>query len=584
MFLPTTLKEVRARGWDQLDVILFTGDAYIDHPSFGAAVVGRLLEAEGYRVAIVPQPNWRDDLRDFTKLGTPRLFFGVTAGAMDSMVNHYTANIRLRSNDAYTPGGKAGFRPDYAVKTYTQILKRLFPRTPVVIGGIESSLRRLTHYDYWSDSLHPSILADSGADLLIYGMGERVIQQVARAMNNGFNAKLLRNIRQVGFMADRSYVERLDPTRTIRLHSYEECVADKRAFGKNFTRIETLSNLMEPDETLVEGVGDRYAVITPPNATLTTEERDHSFDLPYERAPHPRYRGRGDIPAWEMIKHSVNIHRGCFGGCSFCTISAHQGKFITSRSEKSILREVERVTRMPDFRGYLSDIGAPSANMYRMGGRDRELCSKCRRASCLHPKMCPNLDNDHRPLLDLYAKVRAVIPAANCQTEYDEYTPDGSDYTYISSHSRWQSWADFDRVIHALFTDTFWSDCNDDGNAPIYIEHDGRLFILDCAYGDQYYNSNIPDEFTLTAQTDNRIDFTVTAHYSYPYPRQDETEAERDDRLETSYEYTRTYPVTLIYTDAGWRFDAFTTPNQADMQLLGEWDGVEETDFYLPDK
>ena len=371
MFLPTTLKEVRARGWDQLDVILFTGDAYIDHPSFGAAVVGRLLEAEGYRVAIVPQPNWRDDLRDFTKLGTPRLFFGVTAGAMDSMVNHYTANIRLRSNDAYTPGGKAGFRPDYAVKTYTQILKRLFPRTPVVIGGIEASLRRLTHYDYWSDSLHPSILADSGADLLIYGMGERVIQQVARAMNNGFNAKLLRNIRQVGFMADRSYVERLDPTRTIRLHSYEECVADKRAFGKNFTRIETLSNLMEPDETLVEGVGDRYAVITPPNATLTTEELDHSFDLPYERAPHPRYRGRGDIPAWEMIKHSVNIHRGCFGGCSFCTISAHQGKFITSRSEKSILREVERVTRMPDFRGYLSDIGAPSANMYRMGGRDR---------------------------------------------------------------------------------------------------------------------------------------------------------------------------------------------------------------------
>ena len=289
MFLPTTLKEVRARGWDQLDVILFTGDAYIDHPSFGAAVVGRLLEAEGYRVAIVPQPNWRDDLRDFTKLGTPRLFFGVTAGAMDSMVNHYTANIRLRSNDAYTPGGKAGFRPDYAVKTYTQILKRLFPRTPVVIGGIEASLRRLTHYDYWSDSLHPSILADSGADLLIYGMGERVIQQVARAMNNGFNAKLLRNIRQVGFMADRSYVERLDPTRTIRLHSYEECVADKRAFGKNFTRIETLSNLMEPDETLVEGVGDRYAVITPPNATLTTEELDHSFDLPYERAPH-RYR------------------------------------------------------------------------------------------------------------------------------------------------------------------------------------------------------------------------------------------------------------------------------------------------------
>ena len=408
MFLPTTLKEVRARGWDQLDVILFTGDAYIDHPSFGAAVVGRLLEAEGYRVAIVPQPNWRDDLRDFTKLGTPRLFFGVTAGAMDSMVNHYTANIRLRSNDAYTPGGKAGFRPDYAVKTYTQILKRLFPRTPVVIGGIEASLRRLTHYDYWSDSLHPSILADSGADLLIYGMGERVIQQVARAMNNGFNAKLLRNIRQVGFMADRSYVERLDPTRTIRLHSYEECVADKRAFGKNFTRIETLSNLMEPDETLVEGVGDRYAVITPPNATLTTEELDHSFDLPYERAPHPRYRGRGDIPAWEMIKHSVNIHRGCFGGCSFCTISAHQGKFISSRSKKSILNEVRQILKMDDFKGYISDLGGPSANMYGMSGNDKALCAKCRRPSCIHPQICPNLNTDHSRLLDIYHAVDAL--------------------------------------------------------------------------------------------------------------------------------------------------------------------------------
>ena len=374
MFLPTTLKEVRARGWDQLDVILFTGDAYIDHPSFGAAVVGRLLEAEGYRVAIVPQPNWRDDLRDFTKLGTPRLFFGVTAGAMDSMVNHYTANIRLRSNDAYTPGGKAGFRPDYAVKTYTQILKRLFPRTPVVIGGIEASLRRLTHYDYWSDSLHPSILADSGADLLIYGMGERVIQQVARAMNNGFNAKLLRNIRQVGFMADRSYVERLDPTRTIRLHSYEECVADKRAFGKNFTRIETLSNLHGTGRNA--GRRCRATAMrssTPPNATLYDRGAGPFVRSAVRAGAAPALpRSSGDIPAWEMIKHSVNIHRGCFGGCSFCTISAHQGKFITSRSEKSILREVERVTRMPDFRGYLSDIGAPSANMYRMGGRDRD--------------------------------------------------------------------------------------------------------------------------------------------------------------------------------------------------------------------
>ncbi|MEG2023266.1 MAG: YgiQ family radical SAM protein [Alistipes sp.] len=408
MFLPTTIKEVRARGWEQLDVILFTGDAYIDHPAFGAAVVGRLLEAEGYRVAIVPQPNWRDDLRDFTKLGTPRLFFGVTAGAMDSMVNHYTANIRLRSNDAYTAGGMAGFRPDNTVITYTQILKRLFPHTPVVVGGIEASLRRLTHYDYWNNTIRPSILVESGADLLIYGMGERVIQQVAGALKNGYNAKLLRKIRQVAFMADEEYARRLDPATTTWLHPYEQSQNDNRAFGENFTIIETLSNLMEPVQTLVEPTGERFVIVTPQNATLTTEELDHSFDLPYERAPHPRYAGRGAIPAWEMIKHSVNIHRGCFGGCSFCTISAHQGKFINSRSERSILSEVERVVQMPDFKGYLSDVGAPSANMYRMGGRDKTLCAKCRRASCLHPSMCPNLNNDHAPLLNLYAKIRAI--------------------------------------------------------------------------------------------------------------------------------------------------------------------------------
>ena len=395
-------------GWDYIDVILFTGDVYIDHPAFGAAVIGRLLEAEGYRVAIVPQPNWRDDLRDFTKLGAPRLFFGVSAGAMDSMVNHYTANIRLRSNDAYTAGGKAGFRPDHAATVYTQILKRLYPHVPVVVGGIEASLRRLTHYDYWSDSLKPSMIVESGADLLIYGMGERVVQQVAKAMRNGYNAKLLRKINQVAFVADKSYVERLNPDTTKILHSYEECCRDKRAFAENFVEEETLSNVMEPTTTLVEQVGEKYVVVTPPNTTLSTEELDHSFDLPYERAPHPRYNGKGDIPAWEMIKHSINIHRGCFGGCAFCTISAHQGKFINSRSERSILAEVEKVTKMPDFRGYLSDVGAPSANMYRMGGKNKDACRKCHRPSCLHPKMCPNLDNDHRPLLALYEKIRAV--------------------------------------------------------------------------------------------------------------------------------------------------------------------------------
>ncbi|MFI3306245.1 MAG: YgiQ family radical SAM protein [Rikenellaceae bacterium] len=408
MFFPTTIKEVRTLGWDSIDVILFTGDAYIDHPAFGAAVIARLLEAKGYRVAIVPQPNWRDDLRDFTKLGAPRLFFGVTAGAMDSMVNHYTANKRLRSNDAYTPGGKAGFRPDHAATIYSQILKRLFPNTPVVVGGIEASLRRVTHYDYWSDSLKPSMLVESGADILCYGMGEGVMEKVAAALSNGFNMNLLRKIEQLCYIADSDYVERLDPSKTLRLSSFEECERSKDAFAQNFTIVEHESNAMNPEKWIVEGVGDRFVVVNPPRRCLTTSEIDSSFDLPYERAPHPKYRGKGEIPAWEMIKFSVNLHRGCFGGCSFCTISAHQGKFIASRSEGSILKEVRRVCEMDGFRGNLSDVGGPSANMWGMGGRDTKICERCHRPSCLHPAPCKNLNNDHRPLLKLYDKIRAV--------------------------------------------------------------------------------------------------------------------------------------------------------------------------------
>ena len=402
-WLPTSVKEVRARGWDELDVILFSGDAYVDHPSFGAAVIGRLLEAEGLRVAIVPQPNWRDDLRDFRKLGKPRLFFGVSAGSMDSMVNHYTANKRLRSDDAYTPGGKAGFRPDYAVTVYTRILKRLFPDTPVVIGGIEASLRRAAHYDYWSDSLKPSVLVDSGADLLTYGMGERVVLDIARAMHNGYNLNLLRKLRQVAFLTDDRYVDSLGDE-ALRLHGFEKCLKDRRAFGENFVRIETESNRMEA-RTLVEPVGDRFVVINPPYPKLSEQELDHSFGLPYTRVPHPRYNGKGDIPAYEMIKFSVNLHRGCFGGCSFCTISAHQGKFVSSRSEESVLDEVRKLTRMPGFKGYISDLGGPSANMYRMGGRNEALCRKCSRPSCIYPSLCRNLNNDHRPLMELYRKV-----------------------------------------------------------------------------------------------------------------------------------------------------------------------------------
>ena len=406
-FLPTSAKEVEALGWDYIDVILFSGDAYIDHPSFGIAVIGRLLEAEGYRVAIVPQPNWRDDLRDFKKLGKPRLFFGVSAGSMDSMVNHYTAAKRLRHDDAYTPGGAFGFRPDYAVATYTKILKELYPHTPVIIGGIEASLRRLTHYDYWADGLKPSILVDSGADLLMYGMGDRSIVEVAKALKNGYNAKLLRKLPQVGFIADDSYVERLPKESTIMMHSFEECCRNKRAFGDNFVKMEIESNRMAQTKTIVEPVGERFVVINPPYEQMTTEELDHSFDLPYTRLPHPRYKDK-TIPAYEMIKHSVNIHRGCFGGCSFCTISAHQGKFVTSRSERSILAEIEKVKLLPDFKGYLSDVGGPSADMYRLGGKNTELCKRCVRPSCLTPRVCPNLNRDLTPLLDLYRKVREV--------------------------------------------------------------------------------------------------------------------------------------------------------------------------------
>lgn len=400
-FLPTSAKEVASRGWEELDVILFTGDAYVDHPSFGAAVIGRLLEAEGYRVAIVPQPNWRDDLRDFKKLGKPRLFFGVTAGAMDSMVNHYTASRRLRSDDAYTPGGRAGQRPDYPTVVYTQILKRLYPGVPVVVGGIEASLRRLTHYDYWQERLRPSFLVESGADLLTYGMGDRVIVEIAKTLHNGFNLKRLSRLNQVVYLSDSV------PAAALELHSYESCLKSPEKFGENFTHIETESNKVEA-QVLAEKNGDKYVVVNPPYSYLTENEIDRSFDLPYTRLPHPRYYGKGAIAAYEMIKHSVNMHRGCFGGCSFCTISAHQGKFISSRSEGSILREVERITQMADFKGNLSDIGGPSANMYHMGGRNKAACAKCSRPSCIFPKVCPNLNNDHRPLLQLYKKIRSI--------------------------------------------------------------------------------------------------------------------------------------------------------------------------------
>ena len=426
-------------GWDWIDVIFFTGDAFVDHPSFGTACIARYLEKAGYRVAVVPQPNWRDDLRDFRKLGAPRLYFALNSGAMDSMVNHYTAAKRLRHDDAYPPEGRAGQRPDRAVVVYSRILKRLWPDVPVVIGGVEASLRRLTHYDYWEDRLMPSILVDSGADWLCYGMGERPMLELTKAIEAGLNRRQIEQIPQLAFYRkgaaktgsvsqnrsrpwlvnggtaseaqrwdERSEVLR-DTSRgaePILLNSFEKCCEDKRAFAENFHHIEIQANVLHA-QTLIEPVADGYVQVNPPCPPATTEEMDACWDLPFTKLPHPRYQGKR-IPAYDMIKDSIITHRGCFGGCNFCTIAAHQGKFIQSRSEKSILDEVRRLAAMPEFRGNISDLGAPTANMYGMHGKNQELCAKCRRQSCLFPGPCPNLDRSHKRVLELYRQVDAV--------------------------------------------------------------------------------------------------------------------------------------------------------------------------------
>lgn len=405
-FLPTTKKEVELKGWDYLDVILFSGDAYIDHPSFGAAVIGRTLEAAGYHVAIVPQPDWHGDFRDFKKLGAPRLFFGIAPGCMDSMVNKYTANKRLRSEDAYSPDGRHDCRPEYPTIVYTKILKQLFPKVPVVLGGIEASMRRLTHYDYWQDKLKKSILCDSGADLIIYGMGEKPIIELCSQLRQGKNISSVNDIPQTVFLCKEKSIPGGITQDDIVLHSHEECLRDKKAEAENFKHIEEESNKIHAQRLLQE-VDGVYAVVNPPYPPMTTQELDQSFDLPYTRLPHPKYKNKR-IPAYEMIKFSVNIHRGCFGGCAFCTISAHQGKFIVCRSKESIMKEVKQVIDMPDFKGYLSDLGGPSANMYGMGGRNKKACERCKRPSCIHPAICPNLNTDHSALLDIYHAVDAL--------------------------------------------------------------------------------------------------------------------------------------------------------------------------------
>ncbi len=405
-FLPTTKKEMQLHGWDVADVILFSGDAYIDHPSFGVAVIGRVLQSKGYRVAIVPQPDWHGDFRDFKKLGRPRLFFGISPGCMDSMVNKYTANKRLRSEDAYSPDGRHDCRPEYPTVVYTKILKELYPGVPVILGGIEASLRRLTHYDYWQDRLRRCILCDSGADLLSYGMGEKTIVRIAEEIEAGKHVSELRDLPQTVFIARKEEIPGGINSDDIVLHSHEECLQNKKAEAENYMHIEEESNKMHA-QRLIQKVGNLYAVVNPPYPPMTTEELDASFDLPYTRLPHPKYKNKR-IPAYEMIKHSVNLHRGCFGGCAFCTISAHQGKFVVCRSKESVMKEVEEVVKLPDFKGYISDLGGPSANMYGMHGRNLKACEKCKRPSCIHPAVCANLDTNHSRLLDIYHAVDAV--------------------------------------------------------------------------------------------------------------------------------------------------------------------------------
>jgi uncharacterized radical SAM protein YgiQ len=405
-WLPTSVKEMQSLGWDQADVILVSGDAYIDHPSFGIAVLARLLEGMGLKVAVLPQPNWQDDLRDFRKLGAPKLYFGVSSGSMDSMINNYTGNKRKRSDDAYSPGGKAGHRPDNATTVYSGILKKLYPETPVIIGGIESSLRRLVHYDYWSDSLKPSILIDTNADLLVYGMGEKPLMEITAQMIAGKEIQELRSIPQTAFLCAPDQVPDFNAA-THMLASYEECLKEKKTFAQTFKTIEEESNKLN-SARLVQKHGKKVVVINPPYTAYSQEEIDLPYNLSYNRKPHPRYSQKDNIPAWEMIRYSVNIHRGCFGGCSFCTISAHQGKFVQSRSEESIIKEVKEIANQPDFKGHLSDLGGPSANMYRMKGLNPDICSKCSRYSCIYPKVCKNMNTDHTPLMQLYQKVSAI--------------------------------------------------------------------------------------------------------------------------------------------------------------------------------
>jgi len=406
--LPATREEMAARGWDELDILLVTGDAYVDHPAFGVALIGRFLEARGYRVGVVPQPRW-DDTEDVLRLGRPRLFVGVTAGNLDSMLNKLTAQKKVRSDDFYSPGGQTGLRPNRATIVYANLVRQAMPGVPVILGGIEASLRRIAHYDYWSDKVRRSILLDAKADMLIFGMGERPVWEVADRLAAGESIDEIRDVRGTAVALGKGQWEQLAPSRyvpdggVVVLPSYEQASADRRAFNEMSRRFQYETNPGNA-RPLLQPHGPQAVWYNPPAQPLDTALMDELYDLPFARTQH--WLHREPVPAFETVKHSIVTMRGCFGGCSFCSITEHEGRIIQSRSAESVLREVRALRRMDDFRGTITDVGGPTANMYQMRCRDEAIERACRRLSCVHPGVCENLVTDHAPLVDLLRKVR----------------------------------------------------------------------------------------------------------------------------------------------------------------------------------
>ncbi len=399
-FLPINREELAARGWEQADVIIVSADAYVDHPAWAAAILGRFLEHYGYRVGIIAQPDWRN-LDDISSLGAPALFFAISGGNMDSMVNHYTADKKRRRKDMYSPAGKTGLRPDRPTIVYSNLLRQAFPGVPIVIGGVEASLRRLAHYDYWQNRVRRSILLDSRADLLVYGMGEYNLLEIARKLKGGQDIAYLRNLRGT------CYLSRNKPGNALELPSFEEVEKDRRAFARATKLIQEEINPYSAG-TLAQKHGERWLVQNPPSLPLSSSELDEIYELSFTRRCHPSYEALGGVPGLKPVQFSIVTHRGCFGGCGFCSLGQHQGRFIQNRSLLSLVNEARSLTFHPDFKGTIPDVGAPSANMYGLKGFDQKLCEQCKRLSCLVPKVCKNLDTDHMPSVELWQKLRRI--------------------------------------------------------------------------------------------------------------------------------------------------------------------------------